>query len=217
MTLQRIDHNLPAITASPEDKAEPLSQQDYVAIKSQLTTRADPTIGRRDLLVVKGLRATGLRIREFLRVTGADVGQQGQFVGIHIRRGKQGNDTDGGRKYRWEWVYLPIEYGLEYREWVAAMAVRGSAPVFDVSVRTVERNFRDAAEKALGRRAHPHQLRGLYSMTVARIAKDFDLGMNLEVSAIMLGHSSIKTTRGYYTALTTEVRQEIQRRVGEFV
>lgn len=210
MTLRRIDHSLPAIRQHEDDKAEPLSQQDYVALKEACKNR-------RDLLVVKGLRATGLRIAEFLRVEAVDVAQDGQFVGLHIRRGKQALDANGQRSHKWEWVYLPPEYGLEYREWMAGMGRRGNNLVFDVTPRTIERNVKAAAEQALGRPAHPHQLRGLYTMTVASIARELDLGLNLEVAGIMVGHTTIKTTRAYYTALTREVKQEIQRRVGAFV
>lgn len=175
--------------------AEPLTQRDYEAIKNHLKTW-------RDLLILKFLRATGLRIAESLRVTAGDMREDGPLFYVFVRRGKTRAKTP-----KFEKVYLPPQLGVELRDFVRGNGIISSQPIFAVSARQYRRIVTEAGLKAIGRRVHPHELRHLYAKTL------IDGGLPAEAAAKMLGHADHRTTEKYYYDLTSDQRAEIQRRI----
>lgn len=216
MTLQRFNSPFPAlIDDARETELEPLSQQDYVLLKAGMPDR-------RSLLITKCLRALGVRISELLNVTMADIRADDPFLAIAIKRGKKPETT------RWEWTFVPPELAIELRDWVSGLQLRGDQPLFPGQTVTGKRlrpltramywhTFKGVADRELGRKAHPHQLRGLYVKTVALLTMQEGVAPSIAVASKMVGHVDIKTTMHHYFALTRQERQEIQRRIGEWV
>lgn len=192
--------------AKIEEIPEPLSQQDYERLKEGF--------GRyRDLMLCKLLRATGLRISEVLGskrtkipkrprgpLTPAHLSEDGPYPYLLVQRAKR-------EKQNFERVYLPVELGLQLRDYVRGNNIGAGDPIFKISHRQVENVFAAAGGKALGRRVKPHELRGLYIKTL------LDGGVPVVAAAKMVGHASSKTTERWYYELTREQRAEIQRRI----
>lgn len=171
-----------------------LSQDDYVAIKGFLKRY-------RDLLLCKVLRATGLRLAEVLRLTGAHFVREGPGGSLLVRRGKQ--------RGRPAWEHLPIgaELALEVDTFIRGNGIQPSQPIFGITPRQAQRIFAAAGLEAIGRPVHPHEFRGLY------ITWLIDNGYPVETASKMVGHQSTRTTLRWYYKLTDERRREIQLRV----
>lgn len=175
---------------------QPLSQEEYEAIKAKVPTH-------RDLLFIKLMRGTGLRIAEALRMTPYLLRRDGPHVYYMVRRGKQKK----GEGYKHDVVPLHPELATEILGYIDGNRIRDNEPVFRVSKRQVERVFKAAAMASLGRPANPHQLRALYTKGL------IDAGVPMEQASPMLGHSDLRTTRRHYYDLTLEERAEINRSV----
>lgn len=201
---------LPPLPPVDLDLPDSLSQREYEAIKLVL-----PTIGQyRDLLLVKVLRNTGLRISEILGTlprkakqprppfTPAALRWDGPAPYLLTIRGKQRGEP------QWERVYLNPDLGMELQAYIQGLGLEATSKVFDVGQRQFERLFKAAAQEALGRPAHPHQLRGLY---VSQLA---DGGVPLAAVSKLVGHHDTDTTLRWYYKLGNEKRAELARRVG---
>lgn len=176
-------------------KAQPLTQREYEALRDAMPTT-------RDQLIAKVLRGTGWRIGEILRCPVEGLGFNGPEAGLYLSRSKKRTVK---RKY--ELVPLPPGLGVLLRDYTKGLGKRPGDPIFDVSVRQVERVFVTAGIRALGRRVHPHELRGVYATFL------IDNGVPVAVVANLLGHADIKTTLEHYHKLNAEKIAEIQRRI----
>ena len=172
---------------------EPLSQADYEAIKDNLRTY-------RDILLCQTLRGTGLRISEVLALTPQYLGEDGPRAFVLIRRSKK-------RKEVWERVFLAPRLAVELRDYIKGTGIAPGAPIFNIGRRQVVNIFHDAGLKAIGRRVHPHEFRGLYIKWL------LDNGLSIEAAAKMVGHEDPKTTARWYYELTREQRSAIQERI----
>ncbi len=195
MTLARRDP-LP-VPLESEIAEEPLSQEDYEAIKDVLASWpwAYP-----HLVFCKLLRASGLRMAEVLRLTRGQVRRQGPAVQIQVYRGKKRGLA------KWEWVPIKPEFGADL------LAFRDGLPpgrerIFPFQALAFERAFGKAGLVALGWWVTPHQVRGLYA------TYGMEHGESLEDMATMLGHTDPRTTLKFYHKLTAKRRHEINQRV----
>lgn len=190
-----------------EMQSEPLSQADYIVLKGAMRSH-------RDLLLLKVLRATGLRISEL-------IGSRNR-QGPRARSGVQAmdfHDEEYGRFYltvqrakkegkpQYEKVYIPPELGVELRDYIKGLRIQPTERVFRLGIRRVEYIIRDAGRQALGRDVHPHELRGLYIKTL------LDGGVPAPMAAKLVGHADSKTTERHYYDLTADQRWEVQRRM----
>lgn len=182
-----------------EIQREPLTQRDYEAIKEALALKGRKQ-SHRDILIAKVLRATGLRITEFLALTPERCRQEGGDFLLLIQRKKQKHPV-------WERVFLPPVLGVELLDYIRGNGIRPGEKVFNLTARRVRYIFADAGRKALGRPVHPHEFRHLYTKTL------IDGGLQVEHAAKMLGHADPRTTYKVYFDLTRDQRAAIQRRI----
>lgn len=191
------EHDVPARTF--EDL--PLSQQEYEALKGGFLTR-------RDLLICKCLRATGLRLSEVLRWRVQDFEHQGPDLYVWVQRGKKAG------KPKWEAVAVKRELAIEIADWCRANTHAKTDPVFQgrypgnpVTRVQVWSAFRDAGVRTIGRPVHPHQLRSLY------ISHAIEAGVAVPVVSKQVGHASERTTQAHYHKRTLEQRRTFAEQV----
>lgn len=195
MTLAKIPAPYRVMGEVTED---PFTQEEYVLLRSALERY-------RDILLIKCLRATGLRIAEMLSITPEQIEENGPDTYLLIRRGKKRTTT--GVMPKWEKVYLPRELGLELRQFMHGNRLASGQPIWGVKARQVRNILAAAGLKAIGRRIHPHEFRHLYIKTL------IDAGLPAEAAAKMVGHASSKTTEEYYYRLTAGQQRDIQQRI----
>lgn len=190
---------LPAIPSSNTPavvmRREGLTQEDYVALKGAMPHY-------KYLLLVKLLRATGLREAELLRLHPEHIQRQGPDVLLLVRRGKQQGLV------HWEQVPLHPELAQELIAYVVGNQLKSGLPVFPFHPRSFQRAFVEAARKALGRYARPHDLRHLYVKHL--VTKQ---GYPIEVASVMVGHKDTKTTLQWYFDLNLEERRNVNKSV----
>lgn len=190
MTLQPYSPSLPV----GSQKLEPLSQDDYERIKAHLPAY-------KYLLLVKVLRNTGLRETEVMGRGREYFWQDGPHYFLKTyRRKKKGEPV-------WEDVALHPELGMEVKAYCDGNGIRPGGLVFDFTPRQFQRVFKAAAEQAIGRPAHPHQLRALYTKTL------IDGGVPIGAASKLLGHENERTTLTHYYDLTRAERAEIARKM----
>jgi len=192
-------------------RSDPLTQEEYVAIRDALPTY-------RDILIAKLLRASGLRIAEVLGnprarkrpqlgITPSHLFQEEGGVRwyIVVQRGKK--RTRPGDLPNYEAVYLPPGLGVELRDYIRGRGVKPGERIFSLSVRQFENVWRDAARRIIRRRSTPHSLRHLY------IKYLIDHGVPVYITSRMVGHEDPRTTMKDYYALSREQRWQIQQMI----
>lgn len=97
--------------------------------------------------------------------------------------------------------------GMTLRSYISGNQITSGSQVFNISARQYERVFKAAAQQALNRDAHPHQLRHLYAKLL------IDAGIPVAAAAKMLGHANSKTTEQWYYDLTSQQRYDINRKM----
>lgn len=176
---------------------DPLTHTDYEAIKAALPNW-------RDMLLVKVLRTTGLRISETLKITTDRVKPVGPDVVIFIQRSKRPTKR---LQDTWDRILMQPVIGKELASYIDGQGLPLGARIWPISRVQAWRIIFNAGQKAIGRGVHPHEFRGLYIRTA------INFGYPLSAVAKMVGHTSSKTTEQWYYELTAEQRDEIQRRM----
>lgn len=182
---------------------DPLTQEDYQRLKGVM-----PTF--RDLLILKCLRCTGLRIGELLGITPAYIRDDGVQLEFKVKRGKKKRKE--GDQAVYEMVALPPELSVEMRAFISGQGLGPGDAIFNtvrgpLSARQVRNVFAAAGRTVVDHPVHPHELRGLY------ITDLIDRGLPIEATAKMVGHDDIRTTQKWYYKLTAERRRAIQREI----
>lgn len=192
VALQRYDPT-PAIPSGTR-KVEPISQADYEQIKGRLPEY-------KYLLLTKVLRNTGLRETEVMQRTAEYFLQDGPLYSVYTyRRKKKGEPV-------WEKVAVHPELGMELKAYIDGNGIRAGSLVFSFTPRQYQRVFKAAALASIGRPAHPHLLRHLFTATL------IDGGVPVGVASGLLGHENEETTLAHYYDLSWEKRAEIARRM----
>jgi integrase/recombinase XerD len=166
----RPDDTLPAV----------LSQSQVLAL-----LHAEPDLMMRTIFIT--IYAAGLRISEVVRLTTADI--QADRMVIHVRQSK-------GHKDRFA---LLSEQNLAVLRsyWKAArpqgsLLFPGDKPGCSITPRSVQRAFRDAADRAgLDQSVTPHTLRHSFATHL------LEQGVDIRVIQDLLGHRSITSTTRY--------------------
>jgi site-specific recombinase XerD len=174
---------------------EALTQREYESLRDSMGNM-------RDLLICKLLRGTGLRINELMRCCVYQVSVNGPEVGLLVAREKKRSP-----KPVYGFVPLPPSLGVELRAFITGQGLKPEQRIFGITDRQVRRIFATAGLKAIGRRVHPHELRGLYATFL------IDNGLPIEAAAHLLGHSDYRTTQKHYYKLNAEKIAAIQRRI----
>ena len=172
-----------------------LSQREYELLRDAMPTT-------RDQLICKVLRATGRRISEVLRCRVSEMVFNGPEVGLYLTRSKKRTE-----KPVYTLVPLPLGLGTLLRDYVKGNSLAPDQSIFGITSRQVERVFVVASMRALGRRAHPHELRGVYATDL------IDGGVPIEAVAHLLGHANPRTTQEYYYRMNADKIRAIQMRV----
>ncbi len=180
-------------------QVNPLSEQDYQDFKQGFTDW-------KWLLFVKFLRATGVRVSEALNLEARYCQLAGPDYKVWVKRGKQ----QSGEKVSYSQIYLPPEYGLELRNWIAGNGITPASPVFFSTkpgkkmVRsTVWYAFQKAGLATIGRAVGPHEFRKLFVSSLA------NQGVPMAAVAKLVGHISSKTTEEYYHDLNDAQRRQL--------
>lgn len=137
--------------------------------------------------IVMTTYGTGLRISEVCALRVGDIDSQRMV--IHVRQGK-------GKRDRYVMLPERVLFMLR-RYWVAEKPKKpllfpGRHPDRPVSAAAVQKNLREAAAKAqLDKRVTPHVLRHSFATHL------LELGTDVRVIQMLLGHGSIRTTMRY--------------------
>jgi site-specific recombinase XerD len=154
-------------------------------------TEVDRLLGSLDSIkyraIVMTTYGTGLRISEVCTLHIEDIDSRRML--LHVRNGKGGRDR---------YVTLPKQVLFTLRHYWAAERPKGSAlfpgqqPDSFISASAVRSNLHEAARKAgLTKRVTPHVLRHTFATHL------LELGTDLRVIQMLLGHASIRTTVRY--------------------
>lgn len=220
MALSHHAPQLPTLPPTPPAELDgaTLSVDDYRAIRAHMPTR-------RDLLVLMGLFATGLRGRELLshRATVGSMAQDGSYVSFTAVRGKR---RPNGALPEYERFYLPPTYGILLKDWVQGLGLRGESPLFPgrfyqgsprpYSLRNFEDVMRAASTKALGRSAHPHLLRELHNIVVQIESRQHGVVFDSDLGSRLLGHSAAVNAR-HYQGMSQADKMHVAKILDEFV
>jgi len=172
-----------------------LGQQEYEQFKAALPLW-------RDVLILKLLRATGLRVMELLRLEVRHYGIQGPEFFLLVHRSKKRKKESEYQK-----IYLPPSLGVEVRDFIRGNHLEIGARVFTITDRALRYSFAKAGRSSLGRPVHPHELRHLFVKTL------IDGGVPVLAASKLVGHSDPRTTQNWYYDLTTEQRRAIGERM----
>jgi site-specific recombinase XerD len=154
-------------------------------------TEVDRLLGSLDSIkyraIVMTTYGTGLRISEVCTLHIEDIDSRRML--LHVRNGKGGRDR---------YVTLPKQVLFTLRHyWAAERPKRpalfpGQQPDACISASAVRSNLHEAARKAgLTKRVTPHVLRHTFATHL------LELGTDLRVIQMLLGHASIRTTVRY--------------------
>jgi site-specific recombinase XerD len=154
-------------------------------------TEVDRLLGSLDSIkyraIVMTTYGTGLRISEVCTLHVKDIDNRRML--LHVRNGKGGRDR---------YVTLPNQVLFTLRHYWAAERPKGPAlfpgqqPDSCISASAVRSNLHEAARKAgLTKRVTPHVLRHTFATHL------LELGTDLRVIQMLLGHASIRTTVRY--------------------
>lgn len=177
----RVEETLPAV----------LSRDQVMAL-----LRAEPDLKMRTIYIT--IYATGLRISEVIRLTAADINRRRMVV--QVRDGKGGKDR---------FIMLSEQLlGILRHYWPMRGASSGNLlfpgekPGEPVTVRTVQRAFHDAAERAgLAGKITPHTLRHSFATHL------LEQGVDIRVIQQLLGHRNINSTARYAQVATNTIRK----------
>lgn len=158
----------------------------------------------RDVLIAKLLKATGLRVMEFLRLEARHYSVTGPEFFILVKRSKKRAIKT---KDEYERIFLPPSLGVEIRDYIKGNNFGSSDRVFPITDRALRYAFEKAGLKTIGRAVTPHEMRHLYVKTL------IDGGVPVIAAAKLVGHSDPKTTSEWYYDLTTEQRRAIGERM----
>ena len=157
--------------------------------------RAEPDLKMRTIYIV--IYAAGLRISEVVKLTAADINSKREV--IRVREGK-------GAKDRFimlsEQLLAILRYYWPYRGAAGKLLFPGEAPDQPITTRTVQRAFRDAANRAgFADKITPHTLRHSFATHL------LEMGVDIRVIQQLLGHRNINSTARYAQVATNTIRK----------
>ena len=177
----RVEETLPAV----------LSRDQVMGL-----IRAEPDLKMRTIYIT--IYATGLRISEVVKLTAADINRRRMVV--QVRDGKGGKD----RFIMLSEQLLSIlrHYWPKRGASSGKLLFPGEAPEQPVTTRTVQRAFREAADRAgLAANVTPHTLRHSFATHL------LEQGVDIRVIQQLLGHRNINSTARYAQVATNTIRR----------
>lgn len=179
--------------ARPEDTLPAvLTREQVLAL-----IRAEPDLMMRTIFIV--IYAAGLRISEVVKLVPADINSERRVM--HVRQAK-------GHKDRYvmlsEQLLAILRRYWRQRRPTGGVLFPGPNPSRSITVRSVQRAFRDAADRAgLDQNVTPHTLRHSFATHL------LEQGVDVRVIQQLLGHSNINSTTRY-TRVAISTIQQIQ-------
>lgn len=176
----RAEDTLPAV----------LSREQVLAL-----IRAEPDLMMRTIFIT--IYAAGLRISEVVKLAPIDINSQ-RLV-IHVRQAK-------GHKDRYVMLSEQL-VGILRRYWkrrrpTGTVLFPGPDPSHPITTRSVQRAFRDAADRAgLDTSVTPHTLRHSFATHL------LEQGVDVRVIQQLLGHRNINSTTRYTRVAINTIRQ----------
>lgn len=193
---------------TPEATAStPLTQEMYEKLRLAVA-QAYPRQARRNLLLLRTLRATGLRISEVLRLERRHVQQEGPSWYLWITRSKKQGALP-------EKVYIAPLLGIELAGYAQGLDIgltdslfQGAKSRVAMSRRMVETVFAKAS-LSLDTKVWPHRVRRLYYSWLR------DQGLPSRAAAAMIGDSEAVAERHYLEDLPDDRKRAIAERIPE--
>ena len=157
--------------------------------------KAEPDLMMRTIFTT--IYAAGLRISEVVKLTTRDI--QRHHMVIHVRQGK-------GKKDRYvmlsEQLLKVLRKYWERDRPPGTLLFPGPDPNRPITVRSVQRAFRDAADRAgLDQDVSPHTLRHSFATHL------LEQGVDIRVIQDLLGHRHIQSTARYARVALNTIRQ----------
>jgi integrase/recombinase XerD len=157
--------------------------------------KAAPDVMMRTIFIT--IYAAGLRISEVVRLTTGDINSQRTV--IHVRQSK-------GHKDRYvmlsDQLLNILRNYWKCKRLVGNLLFPGPKPDRPITVRSVQRAFRDAADEAgLDADVSPHTLRHSFATHL------LEQGVDIRVIQQLLGHSNINSTARYARVAINTIRQ----------
>ena len=160
--------------------------------------RAEPDLMMRTIFIT--IYAAGLRISEVVKLTAADINSQHEV--IQVREGKGAKDRFimlSEQLLRILRHYWPKRNA---RSSEGNLLFPGESPGQPITTRTVQRAFREAADRAgLPGKITPHTLRHSFATHL------LEQGVDIRVIQQLLGHRNINSTARYAQVATNTIRQ----------
>jgi hypothetical protein len=193
-------HLAPVVSIVPEmDKKVPLTVAGYRAMK--IAAVEGKSTDTRNLLMLRMLFATGLRLGEVMRLTPGHVSRNGPDTSISIYRNKS-------NAKQWEDVPIEATVGADLVAYIRGNNIPRGRPVFNITRRQAQNIIQSIGQRALNRDVSSRDFRKLYIQTLM-----IQGGVPVEVVAKMVGHTNTATTMKYYFDLTQEQRKEINQSI----
>ena len=161
--------------------------------------RAEPDLMMRTIFVT--IYAAGLRISEVVKLTAADINSQREV--IQVREGKGAKDRFimlSEQLLRILRHYWPTRNAPRLSQ--CNLLFPGESPGQPITTRTVQRAFREAADRAgLPDMITPHTLRHSFATHL------LEQGVDIRIIQQLLGHRDINSTARYAQVATNTIRQ----------
>ena len=176
----RVEETLPAV----------LSRDQIIQL-----LRAEPDLRMRTIFIV--IYAAGLRISEVVKLTAADINSRREV--IHVREGKGAKD-----RFIMLSEQLPriLRHYWPTRNAPGDLLFPGESPGQPITTRTVQRAFRETADRAgLPDKITPHTLRHSFATHL------LEQGVDIRVIQQLLGHRNLNSTARYAQVAINMIRQ----------
>lgn len=176
-----------------------LSRQELKALLSAPLLHYDPLIRERDQILIGFLASTGLRVSEALSVTPNDFDWANKSLTIIGKGNKQ------AVVFITRLVHKNFASRMEM--YVKNSGVPGVLPVFDISVREVQRVIKKWGRKAkIKQVVTPHVLRHTFGTLLAT-----EVGLGLEELKAAMRHTNISTTQLYVHTTSVDLQRNLAK------
>ncbi len=174
-----------------------LTRQELKTLLSAPLAHYDPLVRERDRMLIAFLASTGLRISEALSVTPDDFDWPNKSLMIIGKGNKQAVVFITRLVHK--------NFARQMEKYVSNNCSHGVLPVFDISVREVQRVIKKWGKKAgIKKKVTPHVLRHTFGTLLAT-----EVGLGLEELKEAMRHTSITTTQIYVHTTSVDLQKNL--------
>jgi integrase len=173
----------------PNKKTRALTQEEYYLVVETIRTGFTTSKGvqiksNKKVLTVAVLQANlGLRISDVMNLKLTDIIRDGERFKLNITEQKTGKRRD---------FTVPQEVYSFIQGYMIEMGIKPMQPLFDISIRAVQKHLRTVTEYLGLEGIGTHSFRKFFCTSIYN-----ENGFNIELCRVLMQHSSISVTQRY--------------------